>query len=145
MDVFDFLQYMVEEEHNALNEILEKIDNDLLDKPLEDGSSVTIRDRLQHTIVAEFRMAGYLFEVEDDDFQGNFSTVEEIKSSSLKSKARHEMTLRNLTDNDMDKVWTSKVSGNSYTYKFLLWHFIEHIATHRGQISSAVRRYTKKD
>ena len=77
-------------------------------------------------------------------FHANLLDVDETSLVALRdafktSMNRHLETIDNLILEDFDKMWTSKVSGNQYSYKWLLYHFVEHIATHRGQVAMALR------
>jgi uncharacterized damage-inducible protein DinB len=141
MEPFDFLEYMVREEHQALDKLIRSIQPDELEKPLLENDETTIRERISHILSAEYRMAGYLYAKDDDDqYQIKDHSVDDLLQASKLSMERHIMTLHNLSTEDLENTWTSKVSGNSYTYKFLLWHYLEHIATHRGQVAMALRR-----
>lgn len=141
MNIFEFLKYMVEEEHLALDKLIQEATEKELNSGLLENDETSIRDRIIHTLGAEYRMAGYLFPNKNDtEFESSIDTKEGLLQASQKSKQRHFLTLDNLTVDDLNRSWTSKVSGKSYTYKFLLWHFIEHIATHRGQVAMGLRR-----
>ncbi|MHA2501324.1 MAG: DinB family protein [Candidatus Kariarchaeaceae archaeon] len=143
MDTFEFLKYMVEEEHKALDQLLDKITDEMLSRPLYEGADSTIGERFRHILGAEYRMANYLYETQshDPEFSPDLSSIDGLKQASEVSMARHFETLDNLSPSDLEKVWTSKASGNSYSYKYLVWHFIEHISTHRGQVATAINRY----
>lgn len=141
MEPFDFLAYMVEEEHRALDKLITDMKPEELEQPLIENDDITIRERIHHILSAEFRMAGYLFADESDDqYKIHDFTIDGLLNASKQSRDRHLLTLENMNAEDLDKVWTSKVSGKSYSYRFLLWHFIEHISTHRGQVAMALRR-----
>ncbi len=138
MNVLDFLQESVNFEHDEINKLLDKIKPEDLDREISDTH--TVRGRLIHMSGAEYRMANYLYELPNQDFSiPEDADIEVIREAFEKSKKRHIETLRNLKEEDLSKVWVSKASGNSYSYKFLLWHFLEHLATHRGQIAMFIR------
>lgn len=142
MDTFEFLKYMIKQEHIQLNKLLDKLSDVELALPLSarDNEEDSIGSRLAHTIEAEYRMSTYLYKEDSDNpqFNVNDKSVDDIKSKAEISMSRHLLTLDHLTTDDLNKVWTSEVSGNSYEYKYLLWHFNEHLATHRGQVAMAV-------
>jgi len=142
MDVFSFLSYMVEEEHTQIDQLLDRITDTDLSLALQESGEVTIGDRFIHMIGAEYRMSTYLYQDPSDDpeFKVSAATVDGLRQGSQASKARHLLLLQNLSTPDLEKVWHSKVSGKSYSYKYLLYHFIEHLATHRGQLAMAINR-----
>ncbi|MCY3412639.1 MAG: DUF664 domain-containing protein [Candidatus Heimdallarchaeota archaeon] len=140
MNVFDFLKFSVEEEHKAINKLLSEMTEEALKFPM--GDDVTIFSRLKHMSSAEYRMAAYLYSTGDDEeFDIEEESINSLQKGFARSKNRHLLTLNNLSEIDLEKMWKSKVSGNEYSYKFLLWHFLEHLATHRGQVAYALRQY----
>lgn len=144
MNIFEFLKFSIEEEHKSLNQILTNIKEEDLDTSIGDGQS--IRTRFIHITEAEYRMATYLYsDKEDYEFKVDASSIDDIKNALEISKMRHLLTLSKLRIDDLQREWKSKVSGNAYSYKFLLYHFFEHIATHRGQISMALRLLKAED
>jgi len=133
---------MVDQEHNSLDQLYERLDDNKLQHPLSGRTNETdtIGSRLAHLIGAEYRMATYLYQQEDDieDFAVDGSSLADIMTKSDQAKARHQLTLDHLNMEDLGKTWTSERTGKEYEYKFLLWHFVEHIATHRGQVTMTV-------
>lgn len=136
MDIFSFIKFMIIEEHKQIQELLDKMSDEDLNFSI---GSDTLGKRLLHMTGAEYRMASYLFEIEGDEMSEVKLTIPGFKSAFELSKNRHIMTIENLTLPDLDKDWISKQSGKSYQYKWLIYHFIEHLATHRGQVSMALR------
>jgi len=137
-NVFAFLEDAVKFEHEAIENLLAKIQSSDLDLKISDNH--TVRRRLIHMATAEYRMANYLYELPDQEFEvPEDADIEMIRQSFEISMQRHLKTLENLKETDLEKNWVSKVSGNTYSYKFLLWHFLEHLATHRGQIAMFIR------
>ncbi|MHA2250702.1 MAG: DinB family protein [Candidatus Kariarchaeaceae archaeon] len=136
MEIFQFLIFSVKEEHKSLGSLLDRLSD--ADLQTEMGGD-TLGNRFKHIIDAEHRMAGYLF-VKQDEVELNIGdiTVNNLRDASIKSKLRHIETLKNLSMDDLDKNWISEKSGNSYSYKWLLYHFLEHLSTHRGQIAHYV-------
>ena len=134
MEPFDFLQKCVREEHKLIEALLDKLTESDLDLHLH--SDTTIRQRLLHMTEAEYKMAGYLHTKKNDTFSteatANLATLKDYFAQSME---RHLLTLQNLSSEDLQKNWTSAVSGNTYSYTFLLYHFLEHLSTHRGQIA----------
>lgn len=132
----EFIDY----EHEAIQKMLDDLSEEELE--IEMSEKHTVRGRLLHMSEAEFRMAGYLWQPEtEEEYQRNdTANVQQLKQLFVQSQARHHQTIENLSEDDWQKTWTSKVSGNSYAYKFLLWHFLEHLATHRGQVAMAIRQ-----
>lgn len=138
MNIFEFIKYSIEEEHKLINKILDGLTD--VDLKSSIGDDQTIGSRLKHITSAELMMASYLFSKEtEDEYVVNENSVGSLRAAFIQSKIRHIETIDSLNESDLEKEWTSKVSGNSYSYKWLLYHFIEHIATHRGQIAMAIR------
>lgn len=144
MNLFDFLEFAVNNEHDNFSSLFEKINNDdILKYKFGNTDNDSIGARLKHACSAEYRMAGYLFEKPDDIVP----EIDEFSVSSLKnafnlSRKRHIETLKNLKIEDLDKEWQSK-TGKVFSYKYLLYHFLEHLATHRGQVTTALRMYNE--
>jgi len=142
-NVFTFLVDAVKFEHEAIENLLAKIQPS--DLNLKISENHTVRGRLIHMAGAEFRMANYLYELPDQEFEvSEDADIETLRKSFEISMERHIETLENLKETDLEKNWVSKVSGNTYSYKFLLWHFLEHLATHRGQIAMFIRLENEK-
>lgn len=134
MEPFDFLQMCVQEEHKLITAMLDKLTDTDLDLHLHEDT--TIRQRLLHMTKAEYGMAGYLYAQDNDNFTTNDNAdLTTLKAYFAESMQRHLLTLQQLEPEDIQKKWVSKVSGNTYSYSFLLYHFLEHLATHRGQIA----------
>lgn len=145
MTPFEFLEFMVEAEHKQLDQMLDQLKPHELDKTI-DSKGATVGKRFRHILTAEYNMASYLYPKEEEERKElEAITIAGLKSLSIESKARHLETLRNLTVQDLEKNWVSKTSGKSYSYKWVLYHYIEHIATHRGQLSTALREIREKD
>ncbi len=112
---------------------------------IEISEGETIGDRFAHMTLAEFGMAKYLLKDESTNLHlENNNDKEELKRGFSISKAQHLKTIRSLTEDDLDKEWVSERTGNRYSYKFLLYHFLEHLATHRGQIAMRLRQVKEK-
>ncbi len=141
MDFKTFLKYAVETEHGFITELIEQIKPEELD--LQIAEDVTIRDRLQHMSKAEFAMASMLIPIEGS-FAGKFETLDEIKSSFERSKEQHLKLLDQLQAEELEKVYVSKNTGKEYSWKFLLYHFLEHLSTHRGQIAMKLREHRNR-
>ena len=137
MDVFDFVKFSIEEEHKNINELLDKLSDDLLKTEIGDDDS--IGKKLMHMTSAEYLMATYLFEKEGDEKKEFDISIEGLREAFNRSKSRHLETISSLTQDDLTKKWTSKRSGKEFEYKWLLYHFIEHLSTHRGQVATALR------
>jgi uncharacterized damage-inducible protein DinB len=84
-------------------------------------------------------MATYLYQKESDEEQEFPVTIDGLRESFARSEKRHLETIDSLTVNDLDKIWVSKRTGNEATYTWLLYHFVEHLSTHRGQVATALR------
>ncbi len=138
MDIFEFIKFSIEEEHKAFDKLFRELtDNDL---SYSIGDDQTIGSRLRHITLAEYKMATYLFKDDNDiEMEVDGSSVQSLKKAFQISKVRNLQTIENLTLSDLDKIWKSSVSGNEYSYTFLLYHFIEHMSTHRGQVLMAFR------
>ena len=110
MNTFEFLKYSVEQEHLALEQLFEKLSDEKIKLPLSSSEEEndTIGSRLAHIIGAEYRMATYLHQEEHDieKFEVNSSDLADIIEKSKTSMARHMLTLDNLTEADLEKVWT---------------------------------------
>jgi uncharacterized damage-inducible protein DinB len=137
MEAFEFYKHLLGEEHNSINKLLDSLKEE--DLSIEIANDETIGDRLKHMTWAEYLMSGYLYDKGEEKFD-----VEEINLINLKvafelSKKRHIETIDNLNYDDLKKMWKSKKSGNEYSYKWLLYHFLEHLITHRGQVAMALR------
>jgi uncharacterized damage-inducible protein DinB len=137
MNIFDFVKFSIEEEHKNINDLLDKLDDSLLATPI--GDDDTIGKRLMHMTSAEYSMATYLYEKEGDEKKEYPTTVDGLRESFTRSEKRHLETISKLNVEDLDKIWVSKRSGKEFTYKWLLYHFIEHLSTHRGQVATALR------
>ena len=137
MDVFEFVKFSIEEEHKNINELLDKLTNQLLDTNI--GAYVSITEKLTHLTSAEYLMATYLFENEGDEKKEVDISIEGLREAFARSKSRHLETIDSLTQADLTKKWTSKRSGKEFEYTWLLYHFIEHLSTHRGQVATALR------
>ena len=137
MDVFEFVKFSIEEEHKNINELLDKLSDDLLETKIGDDDSIV--KKLMHMTSAEYLMATYLFEKEGDEKKEFDVTIEGLREAFSRSKSRHLETISSLTQDDLTKKWTSKRSGKEFEYKWLLYHFIEHLSTHRGQVATAFR------
>ncbi len=61
------------------------------------------------------------------------------KMNQVRRKTRR--TLQKLSDRDLDKV--HKFKNDGMTYGYILFHLIEHEASHAGQISSLINRMKK--
>ena len=144
MQPFDLLATFVEFEHQAIQKLLDSLQES--DLELQFTEEETVRDRFIHMSQAEYMMAGYLYEISEYNYEkpNRDCSIQELKQAFNISKARHLLTLNHLTLEDLEKTWTSKKSGNQYSYKFLLWHFLEHLATHRGQIATKIRERHSK-
>jgi len=141
MDALEFLQYMVTEEHNQIDKLLDRVADVDLILPISarDEDSVSIGERFVHMITAEYRMAGYLYQTDNNNrLEVNEKSVESIKRAAKLSQKRHLLTLQNLTSGDLNKEWESAKTGMRYSYKYILWHYIEHLATHRGQLAMSI-------
>ncbi|MDH5404208.1 MAG: DinB family protein [Candidatus Heimdallarchaeota archaeon] len=138
MNVFDFLKFAIEEEHKQINTIIDDLDESTLTLKIADNA--TLGDRLRHISSAEFRMAGYIVDYDDGDLEIDPTSLQSIKIGFQKSKERHLNTLSQLKEEDLEKEWISPHSGKSYTYKWLVYHFLEHISTHRGQVAMVIRQ-----
>lgn len=136
MNALELLVFMVNEEHKFINQLLDLISDEQLDISL--GTDVTIRSRLQHMAGAEFRMAGYLVK-QKDEFEADYQSIDGIRNAFEKSKQHHLSTLSQLKEADLLKIWKSERTGKDYEYRWLLYHFLEHLSTHRGQIAMALR------
>ncbi|OLS20078.1 MAG: hypothetical protein HeimC2_38790 [Candidatus Heimdallarchaeota archaeon LC_2] len=137
MDVFEFVKFSIEQEHKNINELLDKLSNDLLETKIGDDDS--IGKKLMHMTSSEYLMATYLLEKEGDEKKEFDVTIEGLREAFKRSKSRHLETINSLTQDDLTKKWTSKRSGKEFEYTWLLYHFIEHLSTHRGQVSTALR------
>ena len=137
MDVFEFVKFSIEEEHKNINELLDKLTNELLDTKI--GADDSIGEKLKHMTSAEYLMATYLFEKEGDEKKEVDISIEGLREAFARSKSRHLETIDSLTQADLTKKWTSKRSGKDFEYTWLLYHFIEHLSTHRGQVATALR------
>ncbi|MFV2015763.1 MAG: DinB family protein [Candidatus Heimdallarchaeota archaeon] len=137
MNIFDFVKFSIKEEHKSINQLLDKLDNSLLATPIGDDDS--IGKRLMHMTAAEYSMAIYVYQQEEDEKKEFPITIEGLRESFKRSEKRHLETIDALTENDLDKVYVSKVSGKEYSYTWLLYHFIEHLSTHRGQVATSLR------
>lgn len=137
MDVFEFVKFSIEQEHKNINELLNKLSNDLLETRIGDDDS--IGKKLMHMTSSEYIMATYLLEKEGDEKKEFDVTIEGLREAFMRSKSRHLETINSLTQDDLTKKWTSKRSGKEFEYTWLLYHFIEHLSTHRGQVSTALR------
>ncbi|RMG25088.1 MAG: DinB family protein [Methanobacteriota archaeon] len=139
MDFNEFFAYLIEEEHKSIDQLLDKIETDELKVEISDGE--TIGDRFAHMALAEFMMAKYLFPDEHSTLEiSDKEDKEELKRAFNISKEQHLKTIKNLQPTDLDKEWVSQKTGNRYSYKYLLYHFFEHLATHRGQIAMRLRQ-----
>ena len=77
MEAFEFYKFLLEEEHNSINKLLDSlVDSDL---SIEIADNETIGDRLKHMTWAEFLMSGYLYEKEEDSYD-----MGEINLTNLK-------------------------------------------------------------
>ena len=137
MDIFEFVKFSIEEEHKNINQLLDKLTDELLETKIGDDDS--IGKKLSHMTSAEYTMASYLFEKENDEKTEYPETVDGLRNAFEQSKLRHLETIGTLTTDDLNKNWTSKRSGKEFSYTWLLYHFIEHLSTHRGQVATALR------
>lgn len=145
MEPFEFIEYCIVKEHENINTLLDQVSNDLLSKPLFEDDETTIGDRFSHILEAEFRMSTYLYQTDNDEFSIDTITVESLKRASEQTMNRHIETIRTLSPSDLEKEWISSKSGKKYSYKFLIYHFLEHIATHRGQLAMSIRSWEDKN
>ena len=143
MEAFEFYKILLEEEHKSINKLLDTLADEDLKINIADDE--TIGDRLKHMTWAEHIMSGYLYEKNESSVDIDNISIASLKEGFAISKMRHIETIDNLSYEDLDKVWKSKKSGNEYTYKFLLYHFLEHLITHRGQVAMALRMYKNKN
>ena len=137
MDAFEFYKHLLEEEHNSINKLLDTLTEEDLGIKIADDE--TIGDRLKHMTWAEYLMSGYLYEKDEKSLEVEEITLKNLKEAFVISKERHIETIDNLSYDDLNKMWKSKKSGNEYSYKWLLYHFLEHLITHRGQVAMALR------
>ena len=137
VEAFEFYKHLLEEEHNSINKLLDTLTDEDLNINIADDE--TIGDRLKHMTWAEHLMSGYLYAKEEKDFDIEVITLNNLKGAFEVSKKRHMETIDNLSYDDLQKMWKSKKSGNEYSYKWLLYHFLEHLITHRGQVAMALR------
>ena len=137
METFEFYKFLLEEEHKSINKLLDSLND--ADLSIEIADDETIGDRLKHMTWAEYLMSGYLYQKEEDSLDVGEITLINLKKAFEESKLRHIETIDNLTIEDLIKVWKSKKSGSEYSFKWLLYHFLEHLITHRGQVSMALR------
>lgn len=136
MNALEFAQYMVQEEHKQIQTLLDKMNNEDLSYSLGED---TIGTRLKHMSSAEYRMSSYVDPKGDENTLEVEVTLEGLKNAFEKSKQRHLAALSAMKVEDLSSTWTSQSSGKEYEKKWLLYHFIEHIATHRGQVTMALR------
>lgn len=138
----ELLSYFVEEEHQAIESLLDSLTEEELDAEIAENE--TIRDRFRHMSLAEFRMAKYLVPDETTKMDiGDKPTKDSLKEAFKISMDQHLKTINSLSKEDLDKEWVSQKTGNRYSYKYLIYHFLEHLATHRGQIAMRVRQIRK--
>ena len=137
MEAFDFYKFLLEEEHKSINKLLDSLND--ADLSVEIADDETIGDRLKHMTWAEYLMSGYLYEKDENSLEVEEINLNNLKDAFEKSKKRHIETIDNLSYDDLKKMWKSKKSGNEYSYKWLLYHFLEHLITHRGQVAMALR------
>lgn len=137
MDIFEFVKFSIKEEHKSINQLLDKLDDTLLAIPI--GEDDTIGKRLMHITAAEYAMAIRLYEKDGDEKKEFPVTVQGLKESFERSKTRHLETIDGLTIDDLSKNYVSQISGKEYSYTWMLYHFVEHISTHRGQVATALR------
>ena len=137
MNIFDFVKFSIKEEHKSINQLLDKLDDSLLGTPIGDDDS--IGKKLMHMTAAEYSMATYMYQKEGDEKKEFPVTIEGLRESFQRSEKRHLETIDTLTNDDLDKMHVSKVSGKEYSYTWLLYHFVEHLTTHRGPVATALR------
>ncbi len=137
MDVFEFVKFSIEEEHKNIHQLLDKLTDELLEVKIGDDDS--IGKKLMHMTSAEYLMATYLYEKDSDEKKEYQETVNDLREAFNRSKSRHLETIDSLTQDDLNKLWKSKRSGKEFSYTWLLYHFIEHLSTHRGQVATALR------
>ena len=142
MEAFEFYKMLLEEEHNSINKLLDTLTEEDLKINIADDE--TIGDRLKHMTWAEYLMSGYLYEKDEKSLEVEDINLSNLKDAFEKSKKRHIETIDNLNYDDLKKMWKSKKSGNEYSYKWLLYHFLEHLITHRGQVAMALRMNKSK-
>lgn len=142
MEAFEFYKHLLEEEHNSINNLLDSLTEEDLSIKIADDE--TIGDRLKHMTWAEYLMSGYLYEKDEKSLEVEQINLKNLREAFEKSKKRHIETIDNLSYDDLEKMWKSKKSGNEYSYKWLLYHFLEHLITHRGQVAMAHRMNKSK-
>ncbi len=146
MDTFEFIRYLVEQEHVNIENLLDSLEDKDLSIPVVKNKE-TIGDRFKHMCVSEYEIAGYLYksssDINPDDIITNIS-VDNLKKAFEISMKRHMLTLKNLSVEDLTNLWTSPRTGNVFSYRWLIYHQLEHLATHRGQIAMAIRMYKEK-
>ncbi len=143
MEAFEFYKILLEEEHSSINQLLDSLTEEDLKIKIADDE--TIGDRLKHMTWAEFLMSGYLYDKGEEKHDIEEISVNNLKESFNVSKKRHIETIDNLSYDDLKKMWKSKKSGSEYSYQWLLYHFLEHLITHRGQVAMALRMYKNKN
>ncbi len=137
MNIFDFVIFSIKEEHKSINQLLDKLNDSLLATSIGDDDS--IGKKLKHMTEAEYSMAMYMHQQEGDEKKDVSVTIERLREAFERSEKRHLETINVLTNDDLEKTYVSKVSGKEYSYTWLLYHFIEHLTTHRGQVATALR------
>ncbi|MCE7733389.1 MAG: DUF664 domain-containing protein [Candidatus Heimdallarchaeota archaeon] len=137
MNVFDFVKFSIKEEHKSINQLLDKLDDSLLATPI--GNDDSIGKKLKHMTEAEYSMAMYMHQQDDDEKKDVPITIDGLREAFERSEKRHLETISVLTNDDLEKAYVSKVSGKEYSYTWLLYHFVEHLTTHRGQVATALR------
>jgi uncharacterized damage-inducible protein DinB len=133
MNVFQFLTYCVKEEHKSLDQLLDKLDDKLLATKI--GDTETLADRFTHIFEAEYHMVSYFDGQDDKSLSINDASINTLRAASKESMERHTGMLNSLTSDILFETWTSPRSGKEFTKKWLLYHFLEHLSTHRGQIA----------
>ena len=144
MDALDFIKFSTEEEHRYLNELLDKVDDDMLSYKLDGEHDVS--SILWHIADAEYSLARMTLDVKgeaENIEKPELKTVDDFRKLLKKTKKRSFQTLNGLSLGKLDETWVSP-RGKEYTYKELVYHALEHIATHRGQLQMIRRIYDEK-
>ena len=144
MDVLDFVKFATEEEHGLLNEFLDKIDNDMLSYKLDGEHDVG--SILWHIAEAEYYLARITLDVKGEAEKiekPELKTVDDFKKVLEKTKKRSFQTLNGLSSDKLEETWVSP-RGNKSTYKEIVYHGLEHISTHRGQLQMIRRIYGER-
>ena len=144
MDALDFVKFSTEEEHRLLNEFLDKIDNDMLSYKLDGEHDVG--SILWHIADAEYSLARMTLDVKgeaENIEKPELKTVDDFRKLLEKTKKRSFQTFNGLGTDKLEEIWVSP-RGKEYTYKALVYHTLEHIATHRGQLLMIRRIYDER-